>query len=378
MARGRSRATRAGRRPLPSRRNRSGRKTSRTAKRKSYLVRSVTRRVSVRVAADSRKQGPSSAAIIHSSTLPGPGPLGDIARALRQSHGLDRVGAGFRIRNGKPTREPCIVVCVDRKIDKRLVPADRLVPPTVEWRSLSGSALSIPTDVLELHPGGYASPDPGVPIMGPGDTITRIRFAGGPPRTVLGTVGAVLQHPEFGIVATTAGHVIEGNFVGQHDFDAGMRPTVRVANAAAGNGPDGFDGEVLRTVVRPYGDYALIKPSDPTRCGNWFEDVTPIIGPTLPSGEDGREPLFVLTARGVRQVTVLHLSIPATVGSNRLAHAIVTTANTRGGDSGACLVDNRGRLWGFVAGFNTTGSGDVVSVFSPAWETCGEEHAVLA
>ncbi len=246
------------------------------------------------------------------------------------------------------------------------------------WRSLSGHTLDIPTDVIELHPGGYASPGQSGPVLGPGDTITQLRLAGRPSRPVLGTVGGVLQHPEFGLVATTAGHVVESTLVGRHDFDAGMRPTVRLANVNAGSGPSDFEGEVLRAVIRPHGDYALIKPSEPARCGNWFEDVTPVIGPCLPSAEDAQQPLFVLTSRGVRRVTVLHLSVPATVGNNRLAHAIVTTGNTRGGDSGACLVDNRGRLWGFVAGFNTTQSGDVVSVFSSAWETCGEERAVLA
>jgi hypothetical protein len=326
----------------------------------------------------SGKRPPSTPAVIHSATLPGPGPLAHIASALRANYGFERVGVGFRIRNGKPTREPCIVVCVDRKLDRKIVPDDRLVPRTVPWFSLSGHALSIPTDVVELRPGRYATPGPPISILGPGDNVTHLRFSGRPPRSAPGTVGAVLQHPEFGVVATTAGHVVESSFVGHRDFDSGMRPSIRLTNADVGHGPSEFHGEVLRTVVRPHGDYALIKPSDPARCGNWFRDVTPVIGPFLPLAELARAPMFVLTGRGVRQVLLLHLSIPTTVGSNHLAHAIVTTSNTLGGDSGACLVDNRGRLWGFVAGITTTDRGDVVSVFSPAWETCGAERAILA
>lgn len=261
-----------------------------------------------------------------------------------------------RTRN-RETKAVSIVCVVSEKIKKKeLDPLTELLPSEIEWPTSRENSRSIVTDVQVLS--APFQPAAAASVTGPGDDISHIGT--GSPREHA-TAGLAMQHPLYGPVVTTAGHLfLNGptNIVWEPD----MRPRVVLANAL--NGGTRFRGIALKAVVSSLADYALVMPENQAPAANRFRDIHPIAGPYLPSPQDLGTPLLVLTGGGIQRTRFVGVaaSLPAGV-AGMMRRLLVTTFSTAAGDSGSCLVDSQSRLWGLLVGASEI-NGRAHSVFT--------------
>jgi len=266
---------------------------------------------------------------------------------------------GHKVTRGRQRDGLALVCIVDKKLKAReLDPAER-IPRRAKWRTPGGREFSCPTDVVTLDQrvrhssGSYAGPGDDVTI--PGD---------------LASVGVALQHPVYGVVFTTAGHLVVGA-PGVHIFPPGQQPRVTVANAR--NEPAVARARALKAVRVDGLDYALLTTPD-IPSGNFFRDSVPLGNPYIPSPDDIGRHLIVLSSAGLRHTAFRGASASLPGNGFQLRNVLLTDFCTDGGDSGACLVDTDRRVWGFLIGAAGIG-GRPFSVFMPVMPLLTAEQA---
>jgi hypothetical protein len=266
---------------------------------------------------------------------------------------------GKKQRKGKDTGQLSLVCGVREKIPEKDLDPGHVIPKALELATTPLHSTKMPTDVVPL--GGYF--DIQASFLGPSD----VAFPGSPSRA---TVGIAINHPTFGRVITTAGHAVP----------QGAVPGDAMLVSSAG------DNFVVELAAKPRinqdTDHALLRPDRQELAGNFFQDVSPLGPPYIPDpNNDVGKQLFVLTAdRGIVPVMCRGLRGSVRTGPNLVMNGLILTdLRTRGGDSGACLVDGQWRVWGLVLGmFRTlddTGNTGDFSVFIPAFRIIFLESA---
>jgi hypothetical protein len=277
--------------------------------------------------------------------VPGTARLEAIYNELMQRPNVVGCYVGRKRTRGRETKAISIVCVVNQKIKKKdLDPGMELLPAEIEWPASRDKRLTVATDVQLI--GGPFQPAAAASVTGPGDDIRRPMSGGASPERA--TVGLAMQHPLFGHVVTTAGHLFL-NGPGNITWESDNRPRVMLANSL--DGGTSFRGIGLKAVVSSLADYALVMPENQAPAANRFRDLHPIGGPYLPSADDIGSPLLVLSRAGIRKTRFVGVaaSLPAGV-AGVMRRLIVTTFNTEAGDSGSCLVDMQSRLWGLLVG----------------------------
>ena len=271
---------------------------------------------------------------------------------------------GRRSEDGRLTREPGLICCVRQKVKRRELDKNRELLPRFLKVPIGGTVLNLRTDVIEMPPLSVKV----APVAGPGDGIeTSVERA---------TIGVALDHPRYGPVVTTAGHLIyTSGQTGIQEFDAAKAPRVTLANS---NGGAAFAGRVLKVAVNDRADYAIAQ-LDGAPHENFYSDKLRLVGIHTPSDSDleGRR-LFVLAKNGAKQTRFLGYRAVMHVGNAGVMHnLIITELATIGGDSGACLIDDSWNVWGLLCGGSVSG-GAAYSVFTSVFVPLVMESALLA
>jgi len=287
---------------------------------------SIPRRLPARVAAEE---------------APSPSILSGLMSQLLSLKHVTGVFVGHKVRGGE---EGGLALCclVDQKIPRRQLAKSALIPPRIEWAPTSRRRRTLKTDVLEA---GTFERCKGPLTLGPGDAVSA------PGR---GTVGLVMDHPRFGRVIVSAGHVFtNATWTGTHVFEPGTEPRVSLRNI--GGTAQGFRGELLKVVVTEEADYALVRPLvDVEHCGNTFRDSMPLGLPYLPSADDVGDDLYVLSHEASRATIFAGAQAQVVVGPQGVIRNVLLTRSdknpTQPGDSGSCLIDLDRRVWGLLVG----------------------------
>jgi hypothetical protein len=306
-----------------------------------------------------------------SGRIPGPAKLQAIYAQLMAYPNVVGCFLGWKHTRKRSTQKPAIICCVTTKMPRSaLRPAEHL-PRQIEWQKTSTSRGRLPVDV-EVISGRiqYAA------CCGPGDAITGYTTPGMPAVREQGTIGLAMQHPEYGRVVTTAGHVfdIQGTTSGTVTYPEGSRPVVSLWNADGTNTGFRFFGEALKVVLTRSADYAVVLPRPPMSAENLYHDSVVIAAPYLPGPDDLGMDLYVLTAAGSKKTKFVGLSGTIPVGHEIMDGLLLTQFSTEGGDSGCCLVDETGKLWGLLVGY-TTLRGTIYSAFMSATVPLNNEKA---
>jgi hypothetical protein len=269
------------------------------------------------------------------------------------------VGAyiGKKRRGGRLTDETALVCLVaEKKQPRHLAPHER-VPRRMSWAATSRETRSLATDVVVPSPFRTATI-----AAGPGDQVTQ-------PRP--GTVGVAVEHPRYGEMITTAGHVfVQPGWTGTFEYDEDKAPVVELANAGPQAGT--ITGRLRKVAITETQDYALVKP-DGTPCRNAYQDSY-VLGDAYEADDgDLGKALFALAAGGSRSTALVgcHATVPIQDHPN-VRHAILVQRCTYGGDSGCCLIDGDRRVWGLLVGFNGENS-----VFMSIYDLLGPEQCEL-
>ncbi|WP_426730220.1 hypothetical protein [Myxococcus faecalis] len=236
--------------------------------------------------------------------------------------------------------ELALCCLVSQKVATRKLPTSALIPRRLEWHPTSRRKRTVRTDVLE----SVAFQRHALPVvLGPGDAVVS------PGRA---TVGMVVDHPRYGRVAVTAGHAFAGpEWTGTYEYTIGSEPPVFLFNA--GSKPQGFQGQLLKVVVTPRADYALVRPLNVSLCQNTYGDELAIGIPYLPSTSDIGSDLYVLCAERLLRTRFQGAFGQIFVGSQGLiSNVLLTDKVTMPGDSGSCLVGLDMRAWGLLVGSN--------------------------
>jgi hypothetical protein len=289
--------------------------------------------------------------------------LEEMYARLREPCGIEGFFVGRKSKGTRFGRDLAVVCCVTRKA-RRLkdLPADACIPPALGWQRTRTGETTLPTDVVEIREATFQQL---APTCGPGDVLAA---AGQPAESAHATIGIVLQHPEFGLVVTTAGHAFLRGGQGSVVFDDGAEG-LQIFNAGAGVSPAMFKVRPRKAVINSAADYALLQPIDTgVTPRNLFEDVFNLSEPQLARPEDVGKKLFALTRRGRLDTTLLGVAGDLALDGVRMQGLLFTERVTVGGDSGCCLVDNTFRVWGLLVGAAT------VAIVS---RTTGEERLVL-
>lgn len=275
-------------------------------------------------------------------------------RRLNQLHErLIRLPNTFATYVGQPCRkgewrsETAIVCLVSQKKSPSHLLPGRAIPKTLRWGRKKRAA-QYGTDVLRAQPRFT----PAAAVLGPGDDVVS--------GAAHATVGVALMHPTLGACVTTAAHLFES---------AGRGTQVKISR--------GGTLQSVRATVRPITslvDYALLSAPVGTQCENLFDD-SQSIGPVFsPTEVDVGSPVFVLLSSGKLQQTIcrgIHAAI--NTPEETLRDCILTDFVTLSGDSGACLVDRKMRVWALLRGrLDRT-----FSVFAPIQHILDGERATL-
>jgi hypothetical protein len=255
---------------------------------------------------------------------------------------------GRKKTRGRWTNQLSLVCLVENKPPLHEIPKDRRISGTVRWQERRRT-YSIATDVVAASPTLELQQ---AVILGPGDGAG---FSGAD-----ATIGAAIDHPDFGRCLTTAGHLFGG---------PGAVGSLAQARASGMQ----FSAQVKRCVVQLAADYALLQPTQPCDCDNLFRDRVRIGPVFVPTPADQNKRLFVLDQNGAVPTicTGVHARLNTVVGV--FEDVILTTPVTTAGMSGAALVDSDSRLWGFLLG---TFAG--FSFFMPANLLLTQERSRLA
>ena len=242
--------------------------------------------------------------------------------------GQKRVGSRYR-------KGVCLTVLVKRKVADHLLPDIKRIPRSVAFARVDGSRVkaTINTDVIEWVSSKASLAEL---VLGPGDGVVE----------QMGTIGAVIQHPRFGKVLTTAGHVVYKRKGAWEWTDLGYP----VELALSGSG-QAVAGEVLRSVCTSTCDYAFLRPLDDTRLDNLYLDQYPIAAPRELSEFDIGRPVWVLSRSGHTQTVLRGFGGSLPIGVAGSMHGLILTDwASEAGDSGALLIDERWHALGFLVG----------------------------
>ncbi|MCP3137300.1 hypothetical protein [Pyxidicoccus xibeiensis] len=281
--------------------------------------------------------------------VPPPSVLSGLVKSLLSARNVIGVFVGRKVRRGE---EGGLALCclVSQKLPRRQLPESLLIPPRLEWFPTSRRRREVRTDVLDA---GSFQRQGGELTLGPGDLVRT------PGR---GTVGMVMDHPGFGRVVVSAGHVFtDPSWTGTHVHAPGTEPTVSMRNI--GGASRGFQGALLKVVVTEDADYALVRPRGVQYCQNTFQDALPLGLPYLPTADDLGKDLYVLSHAGMRATRFVGAQGQVVVGSQGIIRNVLLTQGvTEPGDSGACLIGMDRRIWGLLVGRNK-GQHNDLSVF---------------
>jgi hypothetical protein len=256
------------------------------------------------------------------------------------------------------------IVCgVKEKILKKDLSPKEIIPKAISWLNYSPYPQEIKTDVVKMNPNfEYMK---GTTIFGPGDKAIYKGFPA--------TIGAALKHPVYGFVLTTAGHLFEDLPPYYRYTTTGSQIEVKIVS----NSNPPITGKLVRKVMNTWMDYALIQvTSIDSQVRNKFED-NQSVGPLYPLyTSDINKPLDILTNSGKKPVTCKGVHGYAHwENGDKMSDIILTTYNSIGGDSGACLVTSKLQLSGFLVGKPLDETD--YSVFIPASPMVHGEHSLL-
>jgi hypothetical protein len=275
--------------------------------------------------------------------------------ALRELHdhacgewGAFATYLGHKKTRGRWTKQVSLVCLVEHKVPLQDIPKQQRIPKYVRWKERRRT-YALPTDVVTASP--TLQLQQGI-VLGPGDAAS---FGGAD-----ATIGAAIDHPDFGRCLTTAGHLF-----------GGPAAEGRLAQARASGVR--FNALVKRCVLQLAADYALLQPTQPSDCDNLFRDRVRIGPVFVPTVADQNKRLFVLDQAGAVPTICrgVHARMNTAIGV--FDDVILTTPVTQPGMSGAALVDTDSRLWGFLLG---TFAGR--SFFMPANLLLTQERSRLA
>ena len=292
--------------------------------------------------------------------VPRPGSLQGIVAEMCKLPNVVGYFVGHKVRKGRYTKQLALCMLVSQKPDEEELPLTHRIPKEVSFKLSAHRSGTLKTDVILLkRPFVRAQ---AAAVAGPGDTVTF-------PQP--GTVGIVMQHPKYGRVITSAGHAfVKASWSGTATFPASNLPRVTLRNS--GGRIATLQGKLLKVVVEPRADYALVRPLN-IEAYNTFQDRFFLRGTYAPSEKEMGHRLFVLTGRGQLATKFRGQEGSVLVGPMHMKRVLLTDRCTRDGDSGACLIDEQGRVWGLLLGFN-----DKYSVFMSADIVLFDERADYA
>jgi hypothetical protein len=281
---------------------------------------------------------------------------------LRRLMNMPNVVAAFigtKQRKGRDTGRLSLVCGVSEKIPEKDLDPRHIIPKHIEIATTSLHSSKVPTDVIPLR-GNFTIQ---ANVLGPSDVAL-------PGSSTQATVGIAIHHPVFGKVITTAGHAVP----------QGVTPGDPLLVSSGGSN---FIAKLAAPPrINTQTDHALLRPENQELVGNFFQDVTSLGPPYIPDPDhDVGKQLFVLTAdRDIVPVQCKGLRGSVRTGANLVMNGLILTdLRTRGGDSGACLVDGQWRVWGLVLGMFRTlddmGHPGNFSVFIPAFRVIFLESA---
>jgi hypothetical protein len=255
---------------------------------------------------------------------------------------------GRKKTRGRWTDQVSLVCLVENKLPLQEIPKEQRISGLIRWQERRRT-YSIATDVVAARPTLELQQ---AVVLGPGDGAG---FGG-----AAATIGAAIDHPDFGRCLTTAGHLF-----------GGPAAEGRLAQARASGLQ--FNALVKRCVVQLAADYALLQPTQPCDCDNLFRDRVRIGPVFVPTPADQNKRLFVLDQNGAVPTICsgVHARLNTVVGV--FEDVILTAPVTTAGMSGAALVDSDSRLWGFLLGTFAS-----FSFFMPANLLLTQERSRLA
>jgi hypothetical protein len=205
---------------------------------------------------------------------------------------------------------------------------------------------------------------------GPGDVVNVPTPSGPKP----GTIGFAIDHPSYGPIVTTAAHLfVSETFDGETTYPLNSLPPVRLFNSEGTDPGFFFDGRLLRVVMHPDADYALIFPDPKVPARNLFKDKLPFAGAQPLACDDLGASLYVATARGLLPAEFQGCRASIPVGASIFHGAILTDRVTVGGDSGCALITANARVCGLLVGFSGP-----YSVFMSPYQVLTREMATVA
>lgn len=277
---------------------------------------------------------------------------------LHNRYGIDNFYFGAKLSGKLLSRSLSTVCLVDKKLSQRELNKQQLtcLPKTVSLKA--GERIKrFKTDVQEFGgPFTKSAAD-----MNPGDNVLGVK--GGD----FGTIGLFGRHPKYGVVCTTAGHVVReimakgnkpSNFL-LHDRNQG----VQVACTAK------------RSVMRGQVDYAILRPRQ--QSDSEFIDLRDhnIVEPYhQPKRSDLSRSLWLLTRGQAVHARFKGIKLDAfSFAGRRYSNVIITESIGQKGDSGAALVDDQYRIWGTLIGSKK----DAFSMFMRINTLLENEHFIF-
>jgi hypothetical protein len=262
---------------------------------------------------------------------------------------------GHKISKNVPTQRIAIVCGVQTKVKKKELGPKESVPPQMLWLRQAKTSRRIPTDIIEM-PINFQFRQGA--IIGPGDLVVRNN-------STYAAVGIAMRHPQDRQVVTTAGHLFSPG-------DVGERVTVK-------SGSEQAVGTLVKRVISEDADYALIRIDDPCRILNLYKDRYAIGPPYSPSADDLKRNLRILTPGAGPSIEVTCHGIHGHLngaGGPSMSGLILTEDSTHLGDSGSCLIDETGSVWGLLVG-GTCPQGFSYSAFMSVYIPLLRENAQL-
>ncbi len=249
---------------------------------------------------------------------------------------------GFKETDGKLTRQLSLVCAVPTKKPIKTLDKKERIPKRFSYR-YKGKTYSIKTDVIPVRSRFYYQAK-----FNPGDRLLHKSSQS------KATVGAYAGHKTLGNIFITAGHFAKdsggkGRIV--HIFDN----TIKGANVRC---------KVLDYALNEHLDYALLRPQPINgNTNNTYSDASLDTVYQPSSRADIGQKLFVITRAKAIPTKCIGVRMRYKVNANfTLRDLTVTPRVTKPGDSGAALVDEKFRIWGFLIG----AIGTKYSVFMPA------------
>lgn len=274
--------------------------------------------------------------------LPQRGQLNDLYDELLSLPNVTGCFIGHRRREGRRTKQLAIVACVSEKVKLKALSRKQRVPRRVAWSFSSKRNKQVEVDVQvvgdsQLH----------AAVLGAGDEISAFGSPGSSPRPTLATVGIAMQHPIYGRVVTTAGHVFVGATPGETVYPPGQELEVSVRCAIGG---PLLTGHAHKVAITQEADYAIVSPPPGIMAQNLYHDLQPLGPLYVPEAADLERPAYVFGIHDVRLTFLRGYHGTLTIGGLQLVDLLLTDHCTAGGDSGGCLVNQASRPMGLVEG----------------------------